>query len=1372
MSKFLLFISFILLICSNGYAATISVNTKTEFTNGINSVNPGDTVFIESGTYTNWGVVTIGSSKNCTQSLPCRITASSLGSVIFSGQNALSLDIRGAFWIISNIQFNNPVLSGGCCLSTATGSLITFDGAQDVIVENVLMNNVTGNGVAIPVIKLNGTKDTLRNTFRNSTVNGFSPTDGYIFYIYGRSERGFVTNFNIIGNLFKNRTTPATSGGKYWIRYGNGNLSGYLTPQNAIATPRNSALLIQGNTFLDDTVGSNGHDVMHMKGSGITVKDNIFQNVTRLAFRLGQNIKLINNKFIRPNTTKTDHTVFIADSNQLIANNVFVSSNSKRGIELAEGNVDVNGDNKLDYKVFSGALYHNTFYGFTSRSIMADETSTGTGGDGNTSIQPTITAFKNNVIYQTAGIMLDGSNCGTLFTSADHNAWFGSATTDCITQSGAGDVTTDPQFTNPTANDLSLKNTSPLIDAGVDVPSVPETNLDVDGNQRDNSPDIGAYEFGGGAPPPSSSTCDSIFGGVSAYILCEETELTCKFNVTLGGSDCDTLCGSLGKVCVGAFDNTTAGCTEAGTDTCTTVRGDEICVCEIADAPPAPPEVHTYYVDASCGTNGNGTSTTCGANGPWNSLKYALETVDCAGMVAGDVLEIRGMTSPPDAGNQYSDSHTLYPVDGIKVDSSCSNIILRPYSGATEYPYIDGTLDFKSLTWTSIGSGVYESQATTLMQFPYRAFYKRGANDEEELSLLHSTRSCTVGLATDRMTYNAISKKICAHLSDGSSPAATTYFRVTATVNAFDFTTEDVDGFKIENIGAGTITIGRFSGTAIKLDSGINQEITIDGVDFEQLGENAIVADGGSSIANYNFSNNNIDYFGEAGIKVFGDLGQFTIVSNNIDHGGASPNFEKCNGIGGGCHTGYNVDPRSIWINNCAPDDGMPRGTIKYNVISGMGSGFDGYSRGIHIQDCAYSDIIDSNLIKDSTSANGFIGILETGIPSGQYIDDIIYRNNRFDQVDYAYVRDFDGATDQTGRAVFFYGNTCHNPNTTCVEQQNSPNNNSQVWFKDNLLDTNDGDGVLLLNIPVSNAWDSNLFANNGFQCNHANCSNVTIATFQGNNYKRDGDCTPSTDCIADINANNNIYGDFEVAETTLDIPATSDAVNAGVCLVFLPTDYKNPPTTRPFGGGCDIGAHENTGETLTYNLTQDSFQSCERFSNDCSKAIADVNKRASIYKRGQWNIRFSVYADAGGSTKTHQFVLSHQVCNPTCGSWTQVTTDCSNSTLCYVDDPNRNDGDPITNKLPLDNRIFNQEDSAFYDVAEDGIQATLTENEQVELEFSIGFCTFDRVCSSINIGDQVKLRLEEDGSALNTINEMPVITIEPLMGSIFGGGR
>ena len=81
----------------------------------------------------------------------------------------------------------------------------------------------------------------------------------------------------------------------------------------------------------------------------------------------------------------------------------------------------------------------------------------------------------------------------------------------------------------------------------------------------------------------------------------------------------------------------------------------------------------TFYVDAACGTSGDGTTTTCGVNGPKKTITEGVALVGSA----GDILEIRGGTY-----NEYVNV-------SAKNGASGNPITIRAYQA--EAVIIDGT---------------------------------------------------------------------------------------------------------------------------------------------------------------------------------------------------------------------------------------------------------------------------------------------------------------------------------------------------------------------------------------------------------------------------------------------------------------------------------------------------------------------------------------------------------------------------------------------------------------------------------------------------------------------------------------------------------
>lgn len=90
-------------------------------------------------------------------------------------------------------------------------------------------------------------------------------------------------------------------------------------------------------------------------------------------------------------------------------------------------------------------------------------------------------------------------------------------------------------------------------------------------------PDAGPPDAG----PPVLRTCVAIYGGLPSYTPCAETATSCTFYVNpSGNSSCDALCGGVGGMCSGAFnEGGTTGCTTGTALTCDSSNNDEVCVC-------------------------------------------------------------------------------------------------------------------------------------------------------------------------------------------------------------------------------------------------------------------------------------------------------------------------------------------------------------------------------------------------------------------------------------------------------------------------------------------------------------------------------------------------------------------------------------------------------------------------------------------------------------------------------------------------------------------------------------------------------------------------------------------------------------------------
>ena len=1339
-------VALLAMIPSWGHGATISVNSRATLIAAIGNSLPGGIIEIACGTYTNWGTVTIPNTVDGTLDNRITLKSATPGCAIFSGQGALELSVQSRYWTIS-VAFANQTDFGLVNSNGAgDGSLITLDGAQDVILDDIRVSNVSGGGVMFPVMELVGPRPTRGITFCNLSINGVNQTNAAMaIFVYGQLSRGYVREVTIEDSTFQGRTVSAIVQNTKWIRVG------------FDKTDYDSNVIIRGNTFLNDTPNAPYQHPIAIGASGVEVTDNLFQRTAdAVEFRRGTDQVFSRNRVIDPNPTFGSAAVVFHDANQTVTNNLCITTlSSSTCFHLGMGNAAAGADGIKDFVEFRDSLFaHNTISGFGVASVDMTVVSTGA-SDGATTVNPTGITMHNNAFRQATGTMVKGNNCAAQFASISNNAWSAAALPGCLTE-GTNNTIAEPQWISPEAGNYKLTEGSPLINAGTTIACVLLTETDLEGRIRDTSPDIGAYEFGAGDPviPPDDAACNELFGSALSYRLCSQDLLTCTFSVRINGGTCDSLCESYGRRCVTSFGNDLDSCVPIVEEACDLARTDQICVCKLNAEAGTPSVSAKRYVDTSCATPGDGSTETCGTNGPWNSLQYAMETADCLGMSEGNILEVKGNTDPQIDGDWYGAEYDQ-PLN-LSPDSDCAGVIVQNAPG--HHVTLDGTRDISGETWVELGtSNVFECQSAncgTDEGFPFTAWYKIGAGLEQRLNLVQSYHTCTEDLAAGHMRYNPVTKRICARLSDDSSPAAAAYFRIPHSPTAISFEEDGVDRitFRQNPDKTGSFNITRYRDDLVTMDASRNQDITIDGLNLSWAGRDGIGSAETLEVANYKFLNNDVSFVGRYGINWGYDMGAGDVIGNQVHDIATFPVFEDCWSKGDGCHEGHPFTSSAIRVHNCAPPDGERRGVIQGNAIYNMGGGAVGYSIGIEMSFCTYGNLVDSNLIYDSTGdgagdGGGFYGIVFNGIPAGLYHDQNIVSNNRCENTDYCFAWDTDTETSQAGLRNDIVGNTCHNPLESCWVQENGTTVGGELYFQNNLAVIDNG-YAKLANIPVDSKWDV-AFTHNGFECSHADCQDQDIATIQGVNYERDGDCTTSVDCISDL-GDSNLYSSFVLECGTMNLAEGSNGVNRGVNLDTLPLDYLE--TSRPVGSFSDIGAHESLVDTVDINLVQHGFRFYNTFLLDGEDPLADENITPDIYHGGRFTLRFSV---AGDDFNTAQYIANllpyYQHCNPTCGDWLPITDICTGNPICFVDNPFRENEETIANDLALDGRTYSGE-SRFIDDPTNSIPLVFRSTNQVEIEYSLGL--------DVAVGDVISIRIHNgDGTEIAQYVNTPAIT-------------
>lgn len=98
-------------------AENILVDDKSSFESAVEDANPGDTIILKNGT---WNNVFLGFYANGTESNPIVVTAESAGEVILTGSSRI--EIYGKHLVVSNLDFKNGALSSGHVVEFRKGS--------------------------------------------------------------------------------------------------------------------------------------------------------------------------------------------------------------------------------------------------------------------------------------------------------------------------------------------------------------------------------------------------------------------------------------------------------------------------------------------------------------------------------------------------------------------------------------------------------------------------------------------------------------------------------------------------------------------------------------------------------------------------------------------------------------------------------------------------------------------------------------------------------------------------------------------------------------------------------------------------------------------------------------------------------------------------------------------------------------------------------------------------------------------------------------------------------------------------------------------------------------------------------------------------
>jgi parallel beta-helix repeat protein len=419
---------------------TFRVSSISALQSQINSAIAGDLIILTNGVYTTTGAITV--NRQGTAQHPIVIAADTIGGAEIRGSASFTVNSPAAFVTIRGFR-----------LTHAIGTVQVQAGASNCrITRNVFQ--LTGDGIYLLVSGDDCEVD--HNTLQNKS------TTGQMFSIRGPGSSGMAQRTWVHHNLFQNFSSVGGNGGET-LQIG---LSGRsLTDAHT---------LVENNLF----VNCNGeNEMISNKSSSNTYRYNTFMDSTsgELTLRHGNHCVVHSNFFLH-----TAGLRFFGDDHQIYSN---YFEDCDPGIQIGNGDGEVADGAPLTShdRPDRVRVSFNTLINNNQSAIMSGRTN----GLGATDL-----VFSNNIIQTDSGtiLTLSGPAPNARF---EGNIVFGSAPNGDMPTSGARRV--NPLLSQDSFSVFRLLSTSPAINASVG--SYPEVTIDLDGQPRSGTKDVGADEF-------------------------------------------------------------------------------------------------------------------------------------------------------------------------------------------------------------------------------------------------------------------------------------------------------------------------------------------------------------------------------------------------------------------------------------------------------------------------------------------------------------------------------------------------------------------------------------------------------------------------------------------------------------------------------------------------------------------------------------------------------------------------------------------------------------------------------------------------------------------------------------------------------------
>jgi poly(beta-D-mannuronate) lyase len=424
---------------------------------------PGDTYVLDNGTYPNSGIIFEGQG---TQNAPITLKAETPGQVVLTGDSYL--EVGGSWMVVEGLLFTNGWNQGrNYVIRYRTSNAL----ATNCRVTNCAIIDFSPPDPATDRdwISMYGTD----NTFDHNLISGHSNI-GVTLVVWrnpGKEDR-----HRIAYNHFRDRANGGGQNGWETIRIG--------TSTDSLSS---SKCIVEYNLF--EACNGEIETISNKSGENIYRYNTFWKNQGMLTLRHGNMCLVEGNMFLGEGVSNTGGIRVIGEDH-VVVNNYIERTMGRDGAAITVYAGVENSPLNEYYAAKNAVIAHNTII-----DVAGTHISVGAGfGSSNRTVLPTGVVVDNNLLgkWATTSASFNGPALlgdGASITSYAGNIASGVAIGGTAATSGTTAVTV-PWMTGSYGL-LRPQAGSPVVDASVGS----DMDLDMDGQARDSSPDVGADEL-------------------------------------------------------------------------------------------------------------------------------------------------------------------------------------------------------------------------------------------------------------------------------------------------------------------------------------------------------------------------------------------------------------------------------------------------------------------------------------------------------------------------------------------------------------------------------------------------------------------------------------------------------------------------------------------------------------------------------------------------------------------------------------------------------------------------------------------------------------------------------------------------------------